>query len=69
MGQDSYWVTDVTGKVVYDGARSEAEAARWWLEHGRRGDRIGLGEAMCEVVDDVLPDESWSYNENGEVVQ
>jgi hypothetical protein len=60
-------VCNVAGEVVFTG-RSDAEAARWYLESGREGDYLAdTGELMSKVAKDVL-DVEVRFDLNGCVV-
>jgi hypothetical protein len=46
-------VTNDAGEQVFE-CSSDAEAVRWWLENGRRGDTLtDTGEDMASVADQL----------------
>lgn len=52
-----------------DTVSSDAEAARWFLEQGRRGDTLeDTGELLADVVGAVFDDVEWHYDRYGAVV-
>lgn len=56
------------GEVVAT-VRSDAEAARWFLDQGSDGDRLeDTGEALMLIVDLIFEDAEWHFNAVGNVV-
>jgi hypothetical protein len=65
MGSD---VANEAGEVV-ERARSDMEAARWFLRSGRRGDYLAeTGELMSSVVEVLWPHVTVRFDRNGCVV-
>ena len=49
--------------------RSDAEAARWFLDQGSDGDHLeDTGEALMLLVDLIFEDAVWHFNAVGNVV-
>jgi hypothetical protein len=48
-------VLNGAGETIADGFKSEAEACRWFLDSGRKGDQLfETGELMSAVTEQVL---------------
>jgi hypothetical protein len=54
-------IRNAAGEVM-DTVDSDAQAARWFLEQGRRGDYLEeTGEDLADVVDQVFPNARYGY--------
>jgi len=59
---------DKQGVMIAQGFVSDAEACRWHLDVGQKGDRLGWpGEDMAKVVKDVL-DITVEYDAEGAAI-
>lgn len=55
------------GECITEECGSDAEACRWFLDMGRRGDYIDTGELLHDLTISIL-DITPRYHRNGEVV-
>jgi len=60
-----------------DSLQSDAEAVRWWLENGRRGDILetpvpgqasGTNERLSDMAGEIFPEVDWHYDQAGNVI-
>ena len=50
-------------------ARSDAEAVRWFLDNGHRGDYLeDTGEPLGDIALLIFEDAVWGYDADGKVV-
>jgi hypothetical protein len=61
-------IMNIKGKQVTT-ARSDAEAARWFLDNGHKGDYLeDTGEPLGDIALLIFEDAEWGYDAVGNVV-
>jgi len=57
-----------TGHKIAE-VRSDAEAVRWFLDNGRKGDRLeDTGEPLADIAALIFEDAEFHYDADGKVV-